>query len=517
MNGPVTEAELLQLVARGEDSRHQFKQDCRNGEALAAELVAFANSNGGFLIIGVSDSGHITGLSPADVNRINQLLANTASQQVKPPINPITTNIMTAHGLVIVAEIVEGINKPYLDHTDSMSRLEQIGHFLGLRRSMIGLLVMVLLIGLGERMAERFLPLYLLAVGGGTWAIGMLGGMQNLLSALYSFPGGYLSDRIGAKRALLLFNALAMVGFLIVALIPTWQAVLFGAMLFVSWSAISLPATMGLISQLLPANKRTMGISMHSMMARIPKAIGPVLGGALIAWLGEGDGVRLAMALAFLLGGIAMVLQHRLIEPQPPENSATAEKNPLRLWASMSQPLRHLLLSDILLRFCEQIPNAFVILWCMQWIAEPVTAWQFGLLTAIEMITSLLIYIPVARWADQGHKKPFVLATFLFFTAFPLVLLFSHTLPMLVLAFVVRGLKEFGEPSRKAMIVELSPDGRKAAMFGLYYLIRDVVVACAAFGGAALWQIGPEVNLLTAAAFGMLGTIWFALRVEPTG
>ncbi|MBF0124082.1 MAG: MFS transporter [Magnetococcales bacterium] len=393
--------------------------------------------------------------------------------------------------------------------------MQRLGEFLGLRRSMIGLLAMVMLVGLGERLAERFLPLYLLAVGGGAWAIGVLGGMQNLLSALYSFPGGYLSDRIGAKRALLLFNGLAMVGFLIVALIPAWQAVLLGAMLFVSWSAVSLPATMGLISQVLPANKRTMGVSMHSMIARFPKAIGPVLGGACIAWLGEGDGVRVAMALAFVLAGVAVVLQQRLIEDRTPSSSA-AEKNPLRLWGEMSPQLRNLLLSDILLRFCEQIPNAFVILWCMQRIAEPVTAWQFGLLTAVEMVTSMLIYIPVAHWADQGQKKPFVLVTFLFFTAFPLVLLVSHSLPMLILAFVVRGLKEFGEPTRKALIVDLSPAGRQAAMFGLYYLIRDVIVSIAAFGGAVLWQVGPEVNLLTAGACGVVATLWFALRVEST-
>lgn len=81
-----------------------------------------------------------------------------------------------------------------------------------------------------------------------------------------------------------------------------------------------------------------------------------------------------------------------------------------------------------------------------------------------------------------------------------------------MLAFILRGLKEFGEPTRKALILDLSPDGRKAGMFGLYYLVRDVIVSVAAFGGAFLWQIGPTVNFVTAAAFGAIGTIWFLLR-----
>jgi len=138
-------------------------------------------------------------------------------------------------------------------------------------------------------------------------------------------------------------------------------------------------------------------------------------------------------------------------------------------------------------------------------------------LTAIEMTTAILIYIPVAHFADRSHKKPFVVMTFGFFTVFPMILWFSHSFWPLVGAFVVRGFKEFGEPTRKALIMDLAPEGKKAGMFGLYYLIRDTIVAVAALGGAFLWQMGPEVNFMTATAFGLLGTVWFALRGADLG
>ena len=128
-----------------------------------------------------------------------------------------------------------------------MTRTAGISGFLGLRRSTVGVLAMVVLVGMGEHMAERFLPIYMMALGSGVLAIGLLQAMDNLLSALYSFPGGYLSDRIGTKKSLLVFNLVAMIGFALVILIPAWQAVLAGAVLFISWSAISLPATMSLI------------------------------------------------------------------------------------------------------------------------------------------------------------------------------------------------------------------------------------------------------------------------------
>jgi MFS family permease len=395
-----------------------------------------------------------------------------------------------------------------------LRRIEMgIREFLGLQRSTIAMLLMVILVGLGEKMAERFLPIYLMALGGGAISIGLLNGLDNLLSALYSFPGGYLSDRIGYKRALLVFNLVAIVGFLIVILVPRWEAVLLGAAFFLSWSAISLPATMSLIAKVLPDHKRTMGVSMHSLVRRFPMALGPVLGGICIGTWGEKDGIRIAFVFAVAFALFATFLQQRLIEEPPGrQKGRAAEKNPIRLIVYMNKQLRRLLVSDILVRFCEQIPYAFVVVWCMKVIEQPVSALQFGILTTIEMATAVLIYIPIAYLADRTTKRPFVVITFAFFTVFPLLLMFSKSFGSLVVAFIIRGLKEFGEPTRKALILDLAPEDREAGIFGLYYLLRDVVVSLAAFGGAFLWQIRPEVNFIAAFSFGLAGTIFFAMK-----
>jgi MFS family permease len=396
-----------------------------------------------------------------------------------------------------------------------MAKRVSISDFLGLRKSTVGMLFMVILVGMGERMAERFLPIYLIALGGGAISIGLLNGLDNLLSALYAFPGGYLSDRMGTKKALLVFNVTAMFGFLIVILIPYWQAVLLGAIFFLSWSAISLPATMSLIARVLPMDKRTMGVSMHSLVRRIPMGLGPILGGVCIGLWGERNGVRFAFVCALALAVAGTILQQILIEEDPPKNAVELsakglEKNPLKLLREMSPSLKRLLVSDILIRFCEQIPYAFVVVWCMKTITEPVSALSFGALTGIEMATAMLVYIPVAYQADKTTKKPFIVITFGFFTIFPVVLFFCQSFKWLVLAFILRGLKEFGEPTRKALIMDLAPENRKAAMFGLYYLLRDTVVSIAAFGGAFLWQIGPSTNFVVAFLFGVAGTAFFA-------
>ena len=391
-----------------------------------------------------------------------------------------------------------------------MKGISKIFHFLGLRKNVVALLGMVILVGLGERMAERFLPVYLMALGGGALSVGLLNGLDNFLSALYAFPGGYLSDRLGYKRALVFFNLLAITGYVIVILVPSWQAVIVGSILFLSWSAISLPASMDLIAKVLPMNQRTMGVSMHSLVRRIPMALGPVIGGALIEFYGTKSGIRLAFVGALLMGVVSLVLQQAMIEAEREggaSNGSRAEKNPLRMLALMTPALGRLLVSDIMIRFCEQIPYAFVVIWCLHY--AQVSPIQFGVLTTVEMITAMLIYVPIAYLADRSSKKPFVVMTFFFFTFFPLVLLFSRSFGLLVFAFVIRGLKEFGEPTRKALIMDLAPEGKKAGMFGAYYLARDVIVSFAAFGGAFLWRVSPATNLITAFCFGAAGTLFF--------
>ncbi|TSA45617.1 MAG: MFS transporter, partial [Deltaproteobacteria bacterium] len=258
-----------------------------------------------------------------------------------------------------------------------MSWRERIVDFFGLRKSIVALLFMAVLVGLGEKMAERFLPIYLLALGGGILSVGFLNGMDNLLSALYSFPGGYLSDRLGYKRALIVFNLVAMTGYVIVILFPHWLAVLVGAAFFLSWSALSLPATMSLVSRALPQQKRTMGVSLISLVRRIPMALGPVIGGVLIGIYGEKTGIRLAFGVALLLGIVSLVFQQVMIADDG--NRGKAETRPSRLWRFMSPDLRNLLVSDILIRFAEQIPYAFVVIWCIK--MNGISAVQFGLLT----------------------------------------------------------------------------------------------------------------------------------------
>ena len=88
-----------------------------------------------------------------------------------------------------------------------------------------------------------------------------------------------------------------------------------------------------------------------------------------------------------------------------------------------------------------------------------------------------------------------------------MTLVVAHSFPLLVVAFAVRGLKEFGDSPRKALIVSYAPAEMRGRTIGAYYLIRDTFVSAGALLGAWLWKFGPNVNFWGAAALGAAGTV----------
>ena len=112
--------ELLETIARGEDTRHQFKGGATNATGLASEMVAFSNASGGQILIGVKDDGTLQPHDGASVQRLNQLIANSSTDCVRPAINPVTENVPVAGGVVVVVTVPEGLSKPYMDNSGAI-------------------------------------------------------------------------------------------------------------------------------------------------------------------------------------------------------------------------------------------------------------------------------------------------------------------------------------------------------------------------------------------------------------
>jgi MFS family permease len=396
----------------------------------------------------------------------------------------------------------------------TVKRKRQFADFFGLKRNLVVLLIAIFVIGAGEELWMRFVPKYLQAVGATVFVIGLYDALRTFLGAIYAYPGGVFVDFWGHRRAFIVFNLVSIVGYTLVLLVPHWAAVIAGMFLFLSWTCFSLPATFSLVGAALEANRHSMGVGVQSVIKRLPIMIAPLFGGMLIDRFGIINGVRSGLVVSIFLSGLTIFVQRQLRE-EPMEKVEISD--PWNFWRSLREfnsPMRRLLLSDILVRFCERIPYAWVVIFAMDYIG--VSGEQVGLLTTVEMLAATLCIIPASHFADRFGREPFVIATFVMFTLFPISLLMSRSFSALVIAFAIRGLKEFGDTSRKAMIIGYSEPDRRGQMIGAYYLVRDLIVSTGAILGAYLWKLGPALNFLGAAALGVAGTVFYVRTIRQS-
>src|SRR5256714_2498034 len=414
------------------------------------------------------------------------------------------------------AEMESETNSPTPDKEAQTSApadrpLARIASFFGLKRNLAILLIAIFVIGAGEELWMRFVPKYLQTLGASVFVIGLYDAIKTLLGAVYAYPGGVIVDLWGHRRAFLTFNIVSIVGYALVLLVPHWGAVIVGMFLFLSWSCFSLPATFSLVAAALEANRHAMGIGVQSVIKRLPIMIAPFFGGVLIDHFGVVNGVRIALLVSIVLSAATILLQAPNHDEPKPE-TAKERLNFFQSLREFNSPMRRLLLSDILIRFCERIPYAWVVIFALDYIG--LSAKEVGVLISVEMLAATLCIIPASYYADRYGREPFVIVTFIMFTVFPLSLYVSRSFSALVVAFAIRGFKEFGDTSRKALIIGYCDPARCGQMVGAYYLVRDLIVSMGAIVGAYLWHQGAAINFLGAAAFGIAGTIFYIKTIR---
>jgi len=390
--------------------------------------------------------------------------------------------------------------------TSARSRLVDA---LGLERNIVAVSVAMFLLALGENLWKRFLPKYLQMLGAPVAAIGFFGTCEDFLDGVYQYPGGWIADRYGRRRALLLLVTLATIGYVLYWLAPSWPFVFAGLVFVMAWSSMASPTLFAVVGDALPRGRRALGFTVQSILRRVPIAIAPILGGLAIAAYGLQSGMHLGLAVTVALSMVTLGVVSRVNIP------VTADPVPTHIvavWRSLPTPLRWLLASDIFIRTCEGLVDVFLVLYAINVIG--ISAPAYGVLIAVQMTTAIASYIPAARFADRIGRKPFVTATFVAFALFPVAVLLARDFATLVAAFVVGGLREIGEPARKALIVDLAAPSLRARSVGLYYLIRSLIVAPAAFIGGLLWEVTPALPFWMAGLIGLVGVLVFAMTVE---
>src|ERR1700680_4626231 len=153
---------------------------------------------------------------------------------------------------------------------------------LGIERNVAAASAAVFLVGLGEELWKKFLPKHLESLGASVGVVGLFGTSEDFLDALYQYPGGWLADYWGRRRAFLTFLVAALTGYLVYLFSPSWPFLFLGLAFVMAWQSMASPALFATSGASLPPSRRAMGFTVQSLLKRIPMVVSPLLGGAMI-------------------------------------------------------------------------------------------------------------------------------------------------------------------------------------------------------------------------------------------
>ncbi len=437
-----------------------------------------------------------------------------------------------------------------------------VRQFFALDGDVFVLSVAMFAFSLSFQMTGRYVPEFMRVLGAGAGAIGLYGSLGNLIGAVYPYPGGALSDRIGSRTALTLFGVASTAGFVVWLFAETLGVVTVGGVtlpvgafpvigsgsitldpvslpvgiflgLFLTqaWKSFGLGATFAVVKQATAPEELATGFASTETFRRIGFLVGPLLAAAVLAATARfGIGFKIILGIAALLAGIATVAQHRLYDASEDTigDSISGIGAVLTDLRAMPSPLRPLLIADTLVRFANGMVYVFFVIVVTDFLAVGLSvptvgilgvsvggislrpAALFGLLLAVEMLVALLTMVPTAKLARRVGLKPVVALGFAVYAIFPVLLINAPpNAAVITLLFAFSGLRFAGLPAHKALIVGPAKTDAGGRVTGSYYLVRDTVRIPSAAIGGWIYTVDPGLAFGIASAVGVAGTLYF--------
>ncbi|MFB6345141.1 MAG: MFS transporter [bacterium] len=424
---------------------------------------------------------------------------------------------------------------------------DHLENWISLRRDVLVLSGALFLFHMASQMTMRFVAEYLTVLGATSLVVGLYGTTKNILSAVYPYPGGILSDTIGTRRMLVAVGLLTVVGyglwtlapllgsFSVMGIVfPAWGWIFVGLFLVMGWKGLGLSATFALVKDSVSGHRLARGFASTEMFSRLGYLLGPLVTTVVLSWYAEFlSGFQLLLALTILLclgATIAQWIGYR--ESDLPDRDQTEDTwtlaNLIAELRTLPAELKPLILSDIFVRFGNSMVYVFFVVVITRYheIGWTIFGWTlppasfFGLLLGIEMGVSLLMMVPFANLGDHFGQKPVVIGGFCVYATFPVLVIYAPPDPRVMVGlFAFSGLRFAAKPAHKALIVGPSRDHHGGTTSGIYYMVRNIVRMPAPAIGGMLYGISPVLSFTAATVVGTIGVVIFILagyRYEPS-
>jgi MFS family permease len=345
-------------------------------------------------------------------------------------------------------------------------------------------------------LTQQFQSLYIVALGATPFQLGIVNSVGGLAGAVVATPTGWLADRYGIRRILLLGTPLMVLGALIFALAPNWMTIILAILLARLALRMVMTVCPMVCGSCLKSEERATGMQLCDTLSAVPRLIAPVIGSMLVTWFGgiNEQGIRPLYYLQAI--GLCLVLafiSQRFTDPSANRTSKTVSnlvdgvQEVLTQGTMVKRWLLYLSLSTI--------PMAVSPVYLPLFTAEIKHADQLilGGIAAASMVAPLSLSIVIGRLADTiGRKKVIYLTTPVYCVSL-LLLIYAHSSTILLASGVLQGFFMLSAVTQGAMTAELVPTSLLGRWYGLLGLFRGSVTVLAPVIGGVIWGcIGPE-------------------------
>lgn len=380
-----------------------------------------------------------------------------------------------------------------------LSRFRKL--FEGLTGNFLILALSWLLMDFSREIAETYRQLYILALGGTGFTLGLFSAGLRLATGVVYPLGGLIADRYGRRKLVVTMSFLLSLTYLLYALAPSWEWIVAGAVL-TGLATIHSPALYAMIADSLPPEKRGLGFSLITTITGVATTPAPMVAAFLFDRLGLIKAMRTAYLIVVFFCLAASLIRLRLTETLPSSESFDVRsllrsypeslKALLDVWRRLPSPLVYLLVVDLLATSAFFIADSFIVVFLVDYrrvLDEPLWAVVYTL-SALSAVASS---IPVGRLIDRvGRRKPLLTSLPLLISSFPVLLYGDAFLTSLtVCLWIPLWIAVF--TSIESLEADLTPRkfrGRFSASRGLATLVFG---AAACLLGGVLYEVSPNL------------------------
>ncbi|MCK9441540.1 MAG: MFS transporter [Methanothrix sp.] len=358
-----------------------------------------------------------------------------------------------------------------------------------------------LLNDISSEIIQPVLPLFIASLGGGSMAVGLIGGISDGLPSLLKVLAGCWSDRLGKRKALVVAGyALSAAGKLLLPVANTWQQVFLLKTLERSGKGVRSAPRDAMISESTDKSNRGRGFGLHRSMDSTGAVIGSVL--AYLLWQGG-----MSYSSIFMVAGVLSVLA--LLPFYRVKESFRASSCEVRLRLSGLSPQLQRFLVVASLFALGNFSYMFFILRAQGLFSGAEAVAAPLLLYALFNLVYALLAMPVGIWSDRVGRKKVLAAGYALFAMTALGFAAVTSLAGLIALFALYGLVyALVDGSERALVSDLSPSSLRGSSLGLYYGAIGVAAILSSLIAGALWAWwGAEATFIFGAGAAALAAM----------